>query len=99
MSVSAISSGAAAPTNVLAAQLAARAQYQKTGIDKDAAIGDPDHDATKPGAVPAAAKAAPTASPATQVAATTIASTDGNATSTVSSATAAQAYTARSAKG
>jgi hypothetical protein len=40
------------PVTGLAAALAAKAQYLKTGIDKDAAIGDPDHDAPKKAPTP-----------------------------------------------
>ncbi|HWT97137.1 MAG TPA: hypothetical protein VN229_05960 [Terriglobales bacterium] len=40
------------PLTGLAATLAAKAQYLKTGIDKDAAIGDPDHDAPKKAPTP-----------------------------------------------
>jgi len=40
------------PQTGLAAILAAKAQYLKTGIDKDAAIGDPDHDAPKKAPAP-----------------------------------------------
>jgi hypothetical protein len=40
------------PLTGLAAALAAKAQYLKTGIDKDAAIGDPDHDAPKKAPAP-----------------------------------------------
>lgn len=42
-----------------AAQQAARARYLRTGVDKDAAMGDPDHDA---GVKAARAAPAPTAS-------------------------------------
>jgi hypothetical protein len=38
-------SSSSTPQTGVAALLAAKAQYLKTGIDKDAAIGDPDHDA------------------------------------------------------
>lgn len=38
---------ASKPLTGQAAIIAARAQYLKTGIDKDAAMGDPDHDAPK----------------------------------------------------
>jgi hypothetical protein len=57
-------SATSAPTNPVAA---ARAQYLKTGIDKDAAAGDPDHDAgpkkvsapvSKSGTVPASPRTA-----------------------------------------
>lgn len=37
----------AKPLTGEAALLAARARYLKTGIDKDAAVGDPDHDASR----------------------------------------------------
>lgn len=42
----------AKPATVVDTILAARAQYLKTGIDKDAAIGDPDHDAPKKAPAP-----------------------------------------------
>ena len=42
----------AKPATVVDTILAARAQYLKTGIDKDAAIGDPDHDGPKKASAP-----------------------------------------------
>ena len=94
MSISSIGSSTAAtssaPLTGNAALQAARAQYQRTGIDKDAAAGDPDHDA--PRKVPSGT--APTAAPATQVSSS--AATVANATATISttSAAAAAAYSA-----
>ena len=64
------------PTTVspVAAQQAARAAYLKTGIDKDAAIGDPDHDAPRKAASPrpTAVSAAPSGAPASQAVASAV---------------------------
>lgn len=92
MSISTVGSSTAAtpaaPLTGNAALQSARAQYLRTGIDKDAAAGDPDHDAPRK----VASASTPTAAPATQTSspATTIA----NATATIatSSAAAAAAY-------
>ncbi|GGF39557.1 hypothetical protein GCM10011611_52470 [Aliidongia dinghuensis] len=88
MSISSVSSAApTAPLTGNAALQAARAQYLRTGIDKDAAIGDPDHDAPRK---PVSA----VATPATQTSSS--AATVANATTTIStsSAAAAAAYEA-----
>lgn len=45
-----------------AAQQAARARYLRTGIDKDASLGDPDHDAGRAAQVAAQPKPAETSS-------------------------------------
>lgn len=94
MSISNVGSSAATPASTPltgnAALQAARAQYQRTGIDKDAAAGDPDRDAP-----PKALSATPpTSAPATQ--ASSSAATVANATATLStsSSAAAAAYSA-----
>jgi hypothetical protein len=46
-SLNATAKPAATPVTALTAQQAAKAQYLRTGIDKDAAAGDPDHDAPR----------------------------------------------------
>lgn len=77
-----------APLTGFAALKAAKTQFQRTGIDKDAAIGDPDHDG------PVKNTASPTvAAPAGSSAPSAVATV--NATSvlaSVSAATAASAY-------
>lgn len=57
---------------VLAAQQAARTHYLKTGVDKDAALGDPDHDAQRKVTPKAAPTVSAPTSKATASAATTV---------------------------
>ncbi|HLZ67547.1 MAG TPA: hypothetical protein VKQ29_15045 [Aliidongia sp.] len=94
MSISTVgSSAAAAPASPLtgnAALKAARAQYLRTGIDKDAAAGDPDHDAPRK----VISGAAPTAAPATQTSSSSATIANATATIATSSAAAAATYSA-----
>jgi hypothetical protein len=91
MSISNVGSSTAstaAPLTGTAALQAARANYLRTGIDKDAAAGDPDHDAPRKVNL----SGAPTAAPATQ--ASSAGATVANATAPLAttSAAAAAAY-------
>jgi hypothetical protein len=94
MSISSVGSSTTtaspAPLTGNAALQAARAQYLRTGIDKDAAAGDPDHDAPRK----VLSATTPTSAPATQ--ASSSGATVANATATIStsSAAAAAAYSA-----
>ncbi len=95
MSVSSVGPSAGQNT-LLAAQKAAKAQYLKTGIDKDAAMGDPDHDAPKK-VVTKTAHHIGTASASTVTAsAATVASAVPAVPSTTPAATATAAYSAAS---
>jgi hypothetical protein len=89
MSISSIgaSNSSSAPLTGTAALQAAKAQYLRTGIDKDAAAGDPDHDAPRKVNV----GSTPTSAPATQASssAATVANAVAPQSTTAAAATAA----------
>jgi hypothetical protein len=93
MSVSSVGASTGHPSSALQVQQAAKAQYVKTGIDKDAALGDPDHDASRKAAPRAAPTVSASALTATASAATTAASTAPSGPVTTHAAAAA-AYSA-----
>ncbi len=90
MTVSSVNA-TAKPLTGLAAQQAAKAQYLRTGIDKDAAAGDPDHDAPR--------KAAPVASagsgPSTRLSAPAVTVANAVASQSATPASASAAYTGK----
>ena len=81
----------AKPLTGLAVQQSARAQYLRTGIDKDAAAGDPDHDA------PRRVKLSPSAGsgPSTRLSAPAVTVANAVSPQTATPATASAAYTGK----
>jgi len=92
--VGASTASTTAPQTGIAALQAARANYLRTGIDKDAAAGDPDHDAPRKLNL----SAAPTAAPATQASSAGATVANATAPQPTTSAAAAAAYV-KTAKG
>jgi hypothetical protein len=94
MSISSLNATAkpsTAPVTGRAAQQAAKAQYLRTGIDKDAAAGDPDHDA------PRKVNLAPSAGsgPSTRLSASAVTVANAISTQAATPATARTAYTGK----
>jgi hypothetical protein len=93
MSISATGAPSSAAQTPLQALQAARAQYQRTGIDKDAAAGDPDHDAPpKVNLAKVNPGSTPTSSPATQTSSSAATIANAVASQSTTSAAAASAY-------